>query len=251
MGDDLNKETDKKPVALVTGATRGIGLAVTRRLLERGCLVVGCYAGNHTAAENARHELGLLAGDFITVHADISGDAGIETVAEVIDRHGRLDYLISNVGITDKTPFGAVTREKWNKVLDTNLTAPFFLVQRLARYLRDDEGRIILIGAVMGIRPHPMSFSYGASKAGLHFLGQSLVKVMSPRGITVNVIAPGFIETDMQIDKAQEHRRRVENKISLRRFGSPDEVAAAVASLLDQPYITGQVLCVDGGYDFE
>lgn len=241
----------EKPIALVTGATRGIGLAITRRLLQRGCLVVGCYAGNHAAAESAWYELGLLADEFITVHAEISTDAGIETVAEIIDRYGRLDYLVANAGITDKTPFGAVTREKWNNVLDTNLAAPFFLIQRLERYFRDDESRIILIGAVMGIRPHPMSFSYGASKAGLHFLGQSLVKVLSPRGITINVVAPGFIETDMQTDKAQDHRRRVENKISLRRFGSPDDVAVAVASLLDQPYVTGQVLCVDGGYDFE
>ena len=245
-------EATKKPLALVTGATRGIGLAVSGMLLARGCRVIGIYGHDDAAAGRARKELLGEAESLTLVKADLSRVEDVGTLAAAVERvGGDLRYLVSNVGVTDKTKFGEVTPENWDRVVRTNLTVPFFLVQRLAPLIREGAGRVVFIGAAMGIRPHPMSFSYGASKAGLHFLAQCLVKALSPRGITVNVVAPGFVETPMQADKTPEHRRRVENKISLRRYATPGEVAAAVESLLDQAYVTGQILCVDGGYDFE
>lgn len=247
----MEKLPSQAKLAVVTGATRGIGLAIARKLLEQGCRVVGCHLHDESAAA-ALAELGDLATEFIPVRADLGNINGIECiVAAVRKENRRLTYLISNVGVTDKTSFEQVEPEQWERVLRTNLTVPFFLVQRLAPMLQDNEGRIVFIGAVMGIRPHPMSFSYGASKAGLHFLAQCLVKALSPRGITVNVVAPGFVETAMQAGKAPDHRRRVENKISLRRFATPEEVAAGVETFFEQGYVTGQILCVDGGYDFE
>lgn len=249
---DMTDNTSNGRLALVTGATKGIGLAVTRLLLERGCRVIGAYGHDDRAAEAMREELRDLSPRLALVKTDLSRVDGVEPLREAVDAAGGgLHCLVSNVGVTDKTPFADVTAEKWEWVLRANLTVPFFLVQRMAERLVDGEGRVVFIGAVMGIRPHPMSFSYGASKAGLHFLAQCLVKAMSPRGITVNVVAPGFVETPMQADKAPEHRKRVEGKISMRRFAMPEEVAEAVGSLLDQPYVTGQVLCVDGGYDYE
>lgn len=243
---------DKSPLALVTGATKGIGLAVAKMLLKRGCRVIGNYGHDEDAVERARQELASYRDKIVFVKSDLGSIDGVEPIVEAVKTAASpLSYLVSNVGVTDKTPFGQVTPEEWNRVITTNLTVPFFLVQGLAEAMPNNTGRVVFIGAVMGIRPHPMSFSYGASKAGLHFLAQCLVKALSPRGITVNVVAPGFVETAMQTDKAPDHRARVEGKISLRRFATADEVAIAVGSFLEQGYITGQVLCVDGGYDFQ
>lgn len=249
---DTARQGASGELAVVTGCSRGIGLAITHALLSRGCRVIGVFGHNDEDARKAAATLGMASDRVTLVKADLSDVENLDTLVEKVKSANidGLSYIIANVGATDKTPFANVTPEKWNWVVRSNLTVPFFLVQRLAGFLRDGIGKIIFIGAVMGIRPHPISFSYGASKAGLHFLAQCLVKEFSPRGITVNVVAPGFVETAMQAGKSPEHRKRIEDKISLRRFARSAEVADAVMSLLDLDYVTGQVLAVDGGYDF-
>lgn len=240
------------PVALVTGASKGIGLAVATMMVHQKCRVVANYGHDDAAAKNAASLLRQLGGDVTWVKSDLSTMDGIDSIVRAVDTAGgRITYFISNVGVTDKTPFGDVTFENWEWVLRTNLTIPFFLTQALASKFVDQKSRIVFIGTTMGIRPHSISYSYGASKAGLHFLAQCLVKAMAPRGITVNVVAPGFVETSMQRNKSPEHRSRVENKIALRRFARTEEVATVVDNVLHSNYMTGQVIGVDGGYDFE
>lgn len=237
----------ESPLALVTGATKGIGLAVSQRLLRGGTRVLGVYGHDEEAASAAGKECG---GNLRLVRADLSEIDGIRPIAEAVENAGGLRFLVANIGLTDRVPFAATTPENWEKVLRANLTVPFFLVQRLAHLLPDRLGRIVFIGAAMGVYPHAISYAYSASKAGLHFLAKCLVKELSPRGVTVNVVAPGFVETSMQAAKARDHRERVERRISMGRFADPDEIAQAVESLLSQGYITGQVLGIDGGYDY-
>lgn len=248
--NDMPDASRDKPVALVTGATKGIGHAVTGLLLRRGFRVVGVYGHDEAAAEAVRSEFEGLGGDLSLVRADMSGLDAVGVVERALDDMGGcLEVVVSNVGITDRVSFAETTPECWDRVLRANLSVPFFLVQRLAPRIPDNRGRIIFIGSIMGIRPHPISYSYAVSKAGLHFLAQCLVKEFSPRGVTVNVIAPGFVETPMQSGKTPAHRGRIEGRIAMGRFAEAGEVAETVVGLLDLGYVTGQVLMVDGGYD--
>jgi NAD(P)-dependent dehydrogenase (short-subunit alcohol dehydrogenase family) len=136
-------------------------------------------------------------------------------------------------------------------VLDTNLNVPFFTVQRFSEHI-NSSGRIIFIGALMGQFPHAMSISYGVSKAAVHFLTSSLVKVFSDEmGITVNCVAPGFVDTPWQTNKAPDHRKRIEDKIALHRFAKPEEVAQLCLSVIENDYINGSVINIDGGYSYK
>ncbi|MDR1612407.1 MAG: SDR family oxidoreductase [Planctomycetota bacterium] len=240
----------EKLVSLITGASKGIGKAIAKRFLKRGLHVIGSYARDDEAADETRKEFFAFGEKFLLVRADFSAFAGIDIVeTAVAAAGGRLHFLVSNVGITDRVDFQDTTPDNWERVIRTNLTIPFFLVQRAAKWIPDETGRIVFIGATMGLQPHSISYSYAASKAALHFLAKCLVKEFSPKGITVNVVAPGFVDTPMQSEKDPEHRKRIEHRIAVGRFARPDEVAAVVEGLLDHRYVTGQVIAVDGGYD--
>ena len=143
-----------------------------------------------------------------------------------------------------------INPDEWNAVMDTNLNIPFFIVQRFSEMIKDD-GRIIFIGALMGMLPHAISIPYAVSKAGLHMLTKSLVKTFKDRSITVNAIAPGFIDTDWQLEKSPEQRKRIENKIALGRFGHVEEVSKICMGIIENQYINGSIISIDGGYGME
>ena len=238
-------------VALVTASTQGIGKSIGIELLKNDYFVFFNYAHSDEAAVALQQELINYKSKFCIIKADLSTLDGMkELVGQVLSQKKMLNVIVHNAALICKTPFKDINEEEWNNSLNTNLSIPFFLTQYLSDYI-EDNGRIIFIGAVMGLVPHAISIPYSVSKAGLTMLAKSLVKVFKNRYITVNVIAPGFIETPYQKTKAADHRQRIENKIALGRFGKPEEIASTCIHIINNGYINGAVLQLDGGYDME
>jgi 3-oxoacyl-[acyl-carrier protein] reductase len=236
-------------VALVTGASRGIGRAIARTLARQGATVVAAARG-----ENARavaEEITAAGGraEFATVDVAAQGSAE-EAIAGVIGRHGRIDILVNNAGITRDQLMLRLKREDWDAVIATNLTAAFALTQAAIKHMiRQRSGRIISISSVVGQAGNAGQTNYAASKAGLIGFSKAVALEVASRGITVNVVAPGLIETDMTKAITEQAREGWEGRIPLKRLGTPEDVAAAVCFLASQEasYITGQVLAVNGG----
>ena len=236
-------------VALVTGASRGIGRAIAQQLAARGALVVAAARG-----ENARpvaDEIGAAGGRAESVSVDVSlAGSAEEAVSGVMARHGQLDILVNNAGIARDQLMLRMKRDDWDAVLATNLTAAFALTQAaLKPMIRQRRGRIISISSVVGQAGNAGQANYAASKAGLIGFAKSVALEVASRGVTVNVVAPGLIETDMTKAITEDARKDWEGRIPLRRLGTPADIAAAVCFLAsdEASYITGQVLAVNGG----
>lgn len=237
--------------ALVTGSTKGIGKQIAIDLLKRGYFVILNYANSDSEANLVREEITLISDKFSIIKANLSEfeglDSLIKSVSEITEH---IDYLVLNTAITKRCSLNEVTREDWNQVFNTNLTIPFFLVQKMAPILREN-GRIIFIGALMGVVPHAISIAYGVSKSAIFPLARYLVKYFIDKAITVNVIAPGFVDTPWQLDKDPSHRKRIEEKIALKRFASVEEIASTCMHLIDNGYINGEMIMMDGGYNYK
>jgi 3-oxoacyl-[acyl-carrier protein] reductase len=236
-------------VAIVTGASRGIGRAVAVRLAACGAQVVATARDDHAAATvSAIHSAG---GRAIQMAVDVTDRATVdELVAETLDQLGRVDILVNNAGITRDQLLLRMKGEDWDQVIATNLTAAFLCAQAVIKpMIRQRDGRIVSISSVVGQMGNAGQANYAASKAGLIGFSKALAREVASRSITVNVVAPGLIDTDMTraiVDKA--HSDWV-TQIPLGRLGAADEVAAAVCFLAsdEASYITGQVLAVNGG----
>jgi 3-oxoacyl-[acyl-carrier protein] reductase len=236
-------------VALVTGASRGIGRAIATRLAEQGATVVAAARGDHaTACADALTAAGHRA-EAITL--DVTDAAAVEaTPSDVVKRLGRLDIVVSNAGIARDQLLMRMKREDWDAVLATNLTATFLLAQAAMRpMLKQKGGRIIAISSVVGQMGNAGQTNYAASKAGLVGFAKALAREVASRAITVNVVAPGMIETEMTRTIAEKAQIDWATQIPLGRLGTVDEVAAAVSFLAsdEASYITGHVLAVNGG----
>jgi 3-oxoacyl-[acyl-carrier protein] reductase len=236
-------------VALVTGASRGIGRAIARHLARQGANVVAAARG-----ENARpvaDEIVASGGRAEAIALDVTEDGMAEAaVSGVLERHGRFDILVNNAGIARDQLMLRMKREDWDAVLGTNLTAAFALTQAaLKPMIRQRGGRIISVSSVVGQAGNAGQANYAASKAGLIGFTKAVALEVASRGITANVVAPGLVETDMTREIADKAREQWESKIPLRRLGTPDDIAAAVCFLAsdEASYITGQVLAVNGG----
>jgi 3-oxoacyl-[acyl-carrier protein] reductase len=236
-------------VALVTGASRGIGRATAWALARQGATVVAAARGDNARPVAEEIAAAGLKAEALTL--DVTDDQSVAAaIGGVLERHGRIDILVSNAGITRDQLLLRMKREDWDAVLATNLTAAFTICQAALRpMLKQRAGRVIAISSVVGQMGNAGQANYAASKAGLIGFCKSMAREVASRGITVNVVAPGLIETDMTKGLTGTSREDWAERIPLGRLGSPEDVAHAVCFLAsdEASYITGHVLAVNGG----
>lgn len=236
-------------VAFVTGASRGIGRAIAMRLSAQGAVVVAAARAGNAAA--TADEIRAAGGKAEAIDLDVTDAAASElAIKSVSERHGRIDILINNAGITRDQLMLRLKRDDWDAVLATNLTSAFTLTQAaLKPMIRQKSGRIICISSVVGQSGNPGQANYAASKAGLIGFAKAVALEVASRNITVNVVSPGMIATDMTNALPEKTREALVERIPLGRLGVAEDIAAAVCFLAsdEAAYITGQVLAVNGG----
>lgn len=241
-------------VALVTGASRGIGRAIALTLANYGANVIVNYNGSKERAEEVVKEIQEKTGQkAVAIQANVAETADIEKLfTESIAAFGRIDILVNNAGITKDNLILRMTEEEFDAVIDTNLKGAFLCMKQAAKLmLKQKSGRIVNIASISGIIGNAGQTNYAAAKAGMIGMTKSLAKELASRGITVNAVAPGAIRTDMTDVLSDKVKEGMIAQIPLSRFGEPEEIAEAVAFLASDKaaYITGQTLQVNGGMD--
>ena len=238
-------------VAIVTGSGRGIGHAIAVRLAKEGARVAS-VSRTEANAQKTADEINALRPDAAKAYAvDVADAAAIQkTTAQIFEDFGRVDILVNNAGVTRDGLSMRMSLEDWDTVLNTNLKGAFVFSQAILRpMIKQRSGRIINISSIAGLTGNAGQANYAASKAGLIGLTKTLARELASRGITVNAVAPGLIETDMTTVLSEEIRQAILQKVPLGKLGEPEDIAGAVAYLAsaEAKYITGQVLTVDGG----
>lgn len=238
-------------IAVVTGASRGIGKEIAAALAGAGAVVIVNYNGSAEKAEEVVKEIEAAGGKAEAVQCNVSEfDQAAELMAYVIKTYGRIDILVNNAGITRDNLLMKMSEADFDAVIDTNLKGAFNCIKHVSRQmLKQKGGRIINISSVSGVIGNAGQANYCASKAGLIGMTKSVARELASRGITANAVAPGFIETEMTDVLPEAVKTAVTEQIPMKHFGSTKDIAAAVAFLASDAagYITGQVICVDGG----
>jgi acetoacetyl-CoA reductase len=242
------KLVEQQPVAIVTGGVRGIGRAIAEELIDDGYKVIVTYCSSEEQAETMRN---LFKDKVVIKRADVSRQDDVDAFFnDVVSEYGRIDVLVNNAGITQDRTFHKMGANEWHKVIDVNLNGTFYCCNRAIPVMREHNfGRIINISSVVGQKGNFGQANYAASKAGLLGLTKTLALENAQKGITVNAVCPGFIETDMVSAIPDNVKTKIQDEIPMKRFGTAREVARAVRFLAspDAAYITGQELNVNGG----
>ncbi len=237
--------------ALVTGASRGIGRAIALALAAEGADIAVNYAGNQAAAEAVAAEIEAMGRKALIIQADISSnEAATAMVEQVAKEFGRVDILVNNAGITRDGLLMRMKEADWDAVLTTNLKGVFNCTKAAIKYMmKQKAGHIVNISSVVGVNGNAGQANYAAAKAGVIGFTKATAKELAARGITVNAVAPGFIQTDMTAVLNEKQVEAMQATIPLKRLGEPEDIAKAVVFLAsdDANYITGQTLNVDGG----
>jgi 3-oxoacyl-[acyl-carrier protein] reductase len=243
--------TVRDKIVLVTGASRGIGRAIAETLAAAGATVV-LGARDEAKLAEAVEAIVKAGGSASSVPLDVSRRESVDgALAAVLERHGRIDGLVNNAGITRDNLLLRMKAEEWEAVLSTNLTGVYHCTQAALRpMLKQRSGRIVNVTSVVGITGNAGQANYAASKAGVIGFTKSIAREVASRAITVNAVAPGFIDTEMTAAMTDKAREAIASSIPMGRVGTPADVAGAVTFLLSDAaaYITGQVLGVDGGF---
>jgi 3-oxoacyl-[acyl-carrier protein] reductase len=238
--------------SIVTGGTKGIGKAICRKLLMRGFSVIAVDNNEDISALTTKQEFETeFPGLFYIIKCDLSDTNNLPNLlSEVQIITHTVDALILNAGITIRKGVEDITIEEWELVMAVNVTTPLFLIQRFLPLLINGSN-IIFTGSSMAVFPHSVSLSYGVTKSAVHALVKNLVKFLTPLGIRVNCVSPGFVDTEWQKEKPQLIRENIMNKISLKRFAEPEEIASVYMFIVDNQYLNGEIISIDGGYSYQ
>lgn len=241
----------ERKTAIVTGASRGIGRAAAVRLAKMGMDIVFTYNSGSEAAEETKALCEAEGVKVLALQADVSRSENCEKLVEkTLEFCGRIDVLVNNAGITKDGLIIRMTDEQFDQVIDTNLKGAFYMMRAVSRQMmKQRSGRIINISSVVGVMGNAGQVNYAASKAGVIGMTKSLARELASRKITVNAIAPGMIETDMTAVMTDKAKEAMKAAIPVGEMGKPEDIAGAIAFLAGEEsrYITGQVICVDGG----
>ena len=236
---------------VITSGTSGIGSAIVKKIYKQANKIIINYYSDENKVKKLLAAIPEKHKDkLVFVKADMSTEEGLEHfIVEILKVTNKIDWLILNTGIGTYKKFDDYDIKLWNNIMNTNVTIPLFLVKKLKDYI-NENGKILFISSYASIMPYSSSVVYGTSKAAVSFLAKTLVKEFEYKQVSVNAVAPGFIETQWQKNRTAESRNRINKKIALHKFGMPEDVASLCCEILNNNYINGSIYEIHGGYNY-